>query len=78
MKVWETQSVSNSLQQAIEVVARLVNDNITNPEAGISNVTEWCKKELCWLRLQKKFSELESILPQEFKSELILKGRKEI
>lgn len=74
MKLWESQSVSENLQKAIEVTARLVNDNITNPEAGISNVTEWCKKHLCWLRLQQKHLELERILPAEFKSELISKS----
>ncbi len=74
MKLWESQSVSENLQHAIEVTARLVNDDITNPEAGISNVTEWCKKALCWLRLQQKYLELERILPAEFESELISKS----
>ena len=74
MKLWQTQCVSESLQQAIESTARLVNDGIINPEAGISNVTEWCKKELCWLRLQKKVDELDKILPEGFKSDLISKS----
>ncbi len=74
MKLWESQFVSEILQKAIEVTAHLVNDDITNPEAGISNVTEWCKKELCWLRLQKKRVELERILPAEFESEMISKS----
>ena len=71
MRLWEAQSVTESIQQALEVTAKLVNDDITTPEAGISNVTEWCKKEFCWLRLQKKVDEFNRILPKEFKAELI-------
>ena len=74
MRLWELQSVTDSIQQAIEVTAKLVNDDIINPEAGISNVTEWCKKEFCWVRLQKKVGELDQILPKEFKSELVSKS----
>ena len=74
MKVWKTQSVSDSLQEAIEVTAELVNAVIINPEAGISNVTEWCKKDLCWLRMQEKEGELEEMLPEKLKSELISKS----
>ena len=74
MKIWETQSISGSLQEAIEVTARLVNDDITHPEAGISNVTEWCKKRLCWQRLQGKVDSSDLILPDGFKAELISKN----
>lgn len=75
MKLWELQSIPECIQQALEVTAKLVNDDIINPEAGISNVTEWCKKELCWLRLQKKLGELDLILPIEFKASLISKSK---
>ena len=71
MKLWEIQFVPECTQQAIEVTARLVNDDITNPEAGISNVTEWCKKELCWSRLQGKVNELDKFIPKKFRDELI-------
>ncbi len=74
IKVWEAQSVSDGFQKAIEVTARLVNEDITNPGQGIANVTEWCKKEPCWTRLQKRCSELEKILPEEFELELISKS----
>ena len=71
MKLWEMQSVPECIQQAIEVTAKLVNDSITNSEAGISNVTEWCKKELCWTRLHGKVNELDKLLSKRFRDELI-------
>ena len=71
VKLWEMQSVPECIRQAIEVTAKLVNDDITNPEAGISNVTEWCKKELCWSRLQGKINGLDKLLPKRFRDELI-------
>ncbi len=74
MALWKDQAVPESIHQSLAATAKLVNDIIINPEAGISNVTEWCKKELCWQRLQKKVDELDHILPREFKAGLILKS----
>lgn len=74
LSIWEKQSVPNDIKQAIEVTSKLVHDEITNPPHGISNVTEWCKKEGCWLRLKEKSSELESLLSNKFKDALIPKN----
>jgi len=75
MKIWEDQSISDCVYQALESTAKLVNDHIINPEAGISNVTEWCKKDLCWQRLQGRLRELDQLLSKEFKRELISKNK---
>lgn len=75
MKIWDRQSVPREIETAIEITAKLVHDDIIMPPEGISNVTEWCKKEGCWQRLKEKTGEIESLLPDEFKAGLVDKDR---
>lgn len=71
MKVWETQDITDVMRDAIEITAKVVFDSIMTPMAGISNISEWCKKEACWDRLQLKTGELKSLLPKPFLSGLV-------
>jgi hypothetical protein len=50
-KIWKQQSLTPSLQQAIQMISIEVHQVITNPPDG-RNVTEWCKKESCWKAIQ--------------------------
>ncbi len=74
MKIWDRQSVSHDVETAIEITAKLVHDNIIIPPEGISNVTEWCKKDGCWQLLKEEAAELEKTLPDDFKAGLIDKN----
>lgn len=71
MKVWETQDITDVMRDAIEITAKVVFDSIMTPIAGISNISEWCKKEACWDRLQLKTGELKSLLPKPFLNSLV-------
>ncbi len=71
MKVWETQDITDVMRDAIEITAKAVFDSIMTPTVGISNISEWCKKEACWDRLQLKSSELKSLLPKSFLNSLV-------
>lgn len=64
--IWEKQDISYDVLRAIEITAEMVNDDITKPPSGISNISEWCKKEGCWIRLSNRTPELQSKLPAEF------------
>jgi hypothetical protein len=48
--IWNRQSLSPAMEQQLLLVAKGVFDIIVKPEGGFQNVTEWCKKELCWQR----------------------------
>ena len=50
---------------------KFVNDDIINPPQGISNISEWCKKDACWSRLQSNIEKLEKSLPDEFWNDLV-------
>lgn len=73
MDIWNNQFISSDLERAIEITSELVHDNITQPQNGISNVTEWCKKEGCWQRLKDQTDRLEELLLQGFKDSLVSK-----
>lgn len=72
MKIWNLQLVPEYLEKAVTITAQLVHEDIIQPKQGISNVTEWCKREDCWLRLKERVNELNDILPIDFKKELLL------
>lgn len=73
MKIWEKQSVSDAVMRSLEIAAKLVHDDIMTPLVGVSNVSEWCKKEACWDRLQTRTKELKSLLPAQFLEKLVSK-----
>jgi len=52
-QIWKTQRLSDALKIQLLDIAELVNSYIQDTPEGITNVTEWCKKELCWEKLQK-------------------------
>lgn len=68
MNIWNAQSISSDLERIIELFSEVVHEDITTPPQGISNVTEWCKKEGCWLGLQKKVEQIDSLLADNLKS----------
>ncbi|HEY8596443.1 MAG TPA: AIPR family protein [Devosiaceae bacterium] len=46
--IWRRQSVSDALKQALLLAAAEANDVITNPPAGVRNMSEWAKQQACW------------------------------
>ncbi|MCK4732691.1 MAG: AIPR family protein, partial [Methanophagales archaeon] len=50
-KIWREQKVHDKLLEAIEEVCYIVNEHIRETE---KNITEWCKKEECWIKLKEK------------------------
>jgi len=69
--VWNAQTVDAVLEDAIAIVSGVVNDDITKPPHGISNISEWCKKEACWTRIQARTEAIANLLPSEFHDRLV-------
>ena len=51
--IWNAQSLSAGMEEALAHVAKAVHDVLISPPGGISNVTEWAKKQACWHRVQQ-------------------------
>lgn len=52
-RIWDLQDIYYELAEQIEVLSKEVYQFITGPR-DTENVTEWCKKELCWNRAQAR------------------------
>ncbi len=48
--LWNRQSLTPAIEQQLLIIAERMFAIIVAPEGGFQNVTEWCKKELCWQR----------------------------
>ncbi len=69
--LWNRQSLTSAMEQQLLVIAERMFAIIVAPEGGFQNVTEWCKKELCWQRAR----DTKITLLQELGNELA--GREE-
>lgn len=69
--VWSAQAPSDTLLKALAVAADFVNEDIINPPQGISNISEWAKKDACWTRIQNRLNDLDEALPEAFIEELV-------
>lgn len=65
--IWKNQKLTPALETELLQIAELVNEEIQKTPELVSNVTEWCKKEACWQKIQG----LEISLSQELVNELI-------
>lgn len=74
MEVWRTQTVGAVLNESIALVSCAVNDDITRPANGVSNISEWCKKEACWTRMTNRIEAVEAALPVAFYDHLVSLG----
>ena len=48
-RIWNTQDIYEELEDQLIVLTKEVYEYITGPR-DTENVTEWCKKEACWMR----------------------------
>jgi hypothetical protein len=51
MKIWEDQGITPSLEETLRNWTRLVHEGFT-AYAGERNVTQVCKKRVCWVHIQ--------------------------
>lgn len=65
-RIWSTQAIDDLLSQAVAIIAEAVNEDIIRPPQGISNISEWCKKDGCWARLAEQADRIAELLPEEF------------
>ncbi len=64
MSIWKQQSISNMLQKELLSLANKVNMTITDTD---ENVTQYCKKHVCWDKVKK----IKYFLSQDVMGELI-------
>jgi len=65
-RIWAGQAVDDLLFQALDDISTAVNEGIIYPPQGISNISEWCKKEGCWTRLLEGVDDIAEGLTKGF------------
>ena len=65
-RIWAAQAVDDVLSEALVAIATAVNEDIIHPPQGISNISEWCKREGCWTRLLNQADNIAELLPEAF------------
>lgn len=65
-RIWNSQAIDEVLTRVLEIIMKEVNIDITHPPQGISNISEWCKKDGCWGRLAEQADAISDLLPEEF------------
>jgi hypothetical protein len=66
-RVWLTQGVSDNTLDLFSQLARKAFDHITSPPDRTRNVTEWAKKETCWLTLRDQPVKLGGVMSELLK-----------
>lgn len=52
--VWFAQGTSQELDSEIARLSKIARDHLYDPPSGITNISEWAKREACWDRLLAK------------------------
>jgi AIPR protein len=63
--IWTSGFISDALRKQLVAISRLMHEVITDPPAGVQNVTEWSKREACWERASSVDVELDGALSIE-------------
>ena len=71
LRIWSEQDVNSTLETILTIISQAVNKDIIRPQQGISNISEWCKKDACWTRIQLQIDDIEERLPREFDDHLL-------
>jgi hypothetical protein len=52
MGIWSRQTVPEIIQKSIVELSEMAYSKLTDPNRGVENVTQWCKREKCWDSVQ--------------------------
>ena len=80
--IWRRQCLSPVMEAALTDVAEAVHRVLVDPPVGLSNVTEWAKKQACWERIRELVFEWRSsflceLVSTEERQDAIRKARRE-
>lgn len=70
-RIWSAQALGQGLTDALEVIAREVNDALTHPDPAGMNVTEWAKREKCWDQMLARVADVMKLLPESLDESLV-------
>lgn len=73
-KIWKTQDLDPYFKKEIRRISKYINEYIANTPEKITNISEWCKKDACWTKLQRIIDNTDELsLSYDFKKNMIAK-----
>lgn len=72
--IWNKQQIPDLVTNELVKITKFVFDTITDPHRETINVTQWCKRESCWIKVK----ECPLILNKDLKKVLISKEEEKI
>lgn len=73
-QIWSVQAIEGPLLKTLPLIAESVYEVIMDPPPGISNISEWSKKEACWTRIKDRMDDVAEDLPDKFWNGLLSEG----
>jgi len=71
-EIWKLQNIKPYFENEIRIISEYINNYITNTPENFTNVSEWCKKEICWTKLKDIINNTDDLsLSDEFKENMI-------
>lgn len=70
--IWKNQKIELYFENEIKNISKYINFYILKGYENITNISEWCKKELCWTKLKEILNNTDDLnLSEEFKNHMI-------
>ncbi len=52
-KIWNEQKIPIEIEDELIKITKFVNNSITDPSRQTINVTQWCKRQVCWIKIKE-------------------------
>ena len=70
-RIWNIQAIDDLFARAVAIISAEVNEDLIHPPQGISNISEWAKKDGAWVRMLAKVGHIAGKIPDDFLSTLV-------
>lgn len=72
--IWKMQEIPAYFLRELQHISKFINTYIINTPENFTNVSEWCKKDICWTKLQDLLNHTDHlVLSDEFLDQMITK-----
>ena len=70
--IWKMQEIPAYFLRELQNISKFINSYIINTPENFTNVSEWCKKDICWTKLKEILDDREQLtLSEEFINHMI-------
>jgi len=72
--IWKIQEIPADFLRELQNISKFINGYIVNTPENFTNVSEWCKKDICWTKLKDILDHADQlVLSDEFLKHMITK-----